>query len=79
VDGNGLKSIIVSFSWRVFSTVGQLHVCRVAVVGGGCCVETVVFFVVTIAYLYEFAVSRAVNIGISLAYLFRAAWKVFLL
>ena len=25
------------------SIVGQLHVCRVAVVGGGCCVENVVF------------------------------------
>jgi len=38
------------------------HVCRVAVVGGGCCVETVVLFVVPIAYLYEFTVSRDANI-----------------
>ena len=38
------------------------HVCRVAVVEGGCCVENVVFFVVTIVYLYEFTVSHGVNI-----------------
>ena len=30
--------------------------------GGGCCIENVVYFVVTIAYLYEFAVSRGINI-----------------
>jgi len=41
------------------------HICRVAVVGGGCRVETVVFFVVTIVYLYEFAVSRARKYSIS--------------
>jgi hypothetical protein len=40
--------------------VGQLHVCRVAVVGRD--VEFLVFFVVTIAYLCEFTVSRCVNI-----------------
>jgi hypothetical protein len=38
------------------------HVCPVAVVGGGCCVENVVFFITTIAYLYEFTVSSGINI-----------------
>jgi len=57
---------------RVFSIVGQLHVCRVAVVGGGCCVEIVVLFVVTIVYLYEFAVSRGVNIRYLTSILLRA-------
>ena len=45
----------------VFSIVGQLRVCRVAVVGVGA-VEFVVFFVVAIAYWCEFTVSRCVNI-----------------
>jgi hypothetical protein len=34
----------------VCSIVGQLHVFRFAFVGGGYCVEIVVFFVVTTAY-----------------------------
>jgi len=38
------------------------HVCRVAVVEGGCCVENIVFFVVTIAYSCEFTVSHGINV-----------------
>jgi len=53
-----VSSIIGSFVQLDIFT----HVCRVAVVGGGCCVENVVFFIVTIAYFYEFTVSCGVNI-----------------
>ena len=54
----GVSSIMGSYIQLGIFT----NVCRVAIVGGGCCVDNVVFFVVTIAYLNEFTVLRGISI-----------------